>query len=150
MPEQTHQRIDLAKEQLDVALELFFSKRSFVSALTLAGAAEEILGKALVHRNEVPWLEHEHGMVAEVEHVLRGQPYKYNDFLSEKNRVRNATKHMRDASESHIVADMEDEALWMIVRALENYRSLNLPSTAHTEYFSSWFWKNVVGIDYDG
>jgi hypothetical protein len=47
MAKQSYQRIDLATEQLDVALELFLSRRSFVSALTLAGAAEEILGKAL-------------------------------------------------------------------------------------------------------
>ena len=150
MPEQTYQRIDLAIEQLDVALELFLSRRSFVSALTLAGAAEEILGRALVHRGEAPWLEHEHGMVAEIEEILRGQPYKLKDFVNEKNRVRNAAKHMRDASEPAIVSDMEDEALWMIVRALENYRSLDLPSTPRTEDFDSWFWKNVAGIDYDG
>jgi hypothetical protein len=57
---------------------------------------------------------------------------------------------MRDMSESVIVADMENEALWMIVRALENHRSLDLPSTQRTEDFDSWFWKNVAGIDYDG
>ena len=45
MAEQTYERIELAKEHLDLALDLFLSKRSMVSALTLAGAAEEILGR---------------------------------------------------------------------------------------------------------
>ena len=37
---------------LDDALSLFLKGKSFVSALTLAGAAEEILGKALSHRGQ--------------------------------------------------------------------------------------------------
>jgi hypothetical protein len=45
--DQTYNRVDLAAEQLDVALSLFLENQSLVSALTLAGAAEEILGKAL-------------------------------------------------------------------------------------------------------
>src|SRR5688572_22389684 len=39
--EQAYQRVKLAEEQLDVALDLFLSKRSLVSALPLAGAAKE-------------------------------------------------------------------------------------------------------------
>jgi len=47
MPQYTFDRLQLAVEQLDVAIELFRSGRSDVAALTLAGAAEEILGKML-------------------------------------------------------------------------------------------------------
>lgn len=68
---QTHRRIDLAQEQLDVALELFLSKRSLVSALTLAGAAEEIFSKALKFRGKKTALEYEHSVVAPVEEFLR-------------------------------------------------------------------------------
>ncbi len=150
MPHQTYQRVELAAEQLDVALELFLSGRSFVSALTLAGAAEEILGKALVHGNQEPWLEQEYDIVAEPEKIRRGEPYKYKYFLKEKNRVRNAVKHMPDASSSSIDTNMEDEALDMIVRARTNYRLLSLPSTRQMDQFDSWFSTNVVGIDYDG
>lgn len=42
-----HDQIELAAEQLGTAIELFLAERSDVSVLTLAGAAEEILGRAV-------------------------------------------------------------------------------------------------------
>jgi hypothetical protein len=36
MADQTYNRIELAREQLDIALSLFLKRKSFVSALTLA------------------------------------------------------------------------------------------------------------------
>jgi Na+-translocating ferredoxin:NAD+ oxidoreductase RnfE subunit len=46
MAEITHNKVEIAIEQLEIALDLFLSGKSYVSALTLAGAAEEIFGKA--------------------------------------------------------------------------------------------------------
>ena len=40
-------KLDAAKLQLETAIELHLDKRAFIPAITLAGAAEEILGKAL-------------------------------------------------------------------------------------------------------
>jgi hypothetical protein len=54
------ERTNLAQKQLDVAIDLFLSKRCFVSSLTLVGAAEEILGKALTHGGKNNWLQHEY------------------------------------------------------------------------------------------
>jgi hypothetical protein len=146
--EQTHQRIELAQEQLDVALDLFLSKRSFVSALTLAGAAEEILGKALKFRGKKTALEYEHSVVAPVEEFLRRRSFALKDLINEKNRVRNAAKHM-EVSEAEVVADLEDEALWMLVRACENYKRLDFQSTPRMQEFDDWFHEHVVGIKID-
>ena len=107
----SYQRIDLAKEQLDVALEIFLSHKSNVSALTLAGAAEEIFGKSLTQRGEKTTLQHEHSIIAPVEKLLQHKPYNWKEFILEKNRVRNAAKHMKDKTESTVIADIEDEAL---------------------------------------
>jgi len=38
-------KIDAAVEQLDWAIRLFLDQKAYVPAITLAGAAEEILGK---------------------------------------------------------------------------------------------------------
>lgn len=149
MAEQTHQRIALAQEQLDVALELFLLKRSMVSALTLAGAAEEILGKALQHRGKKTTLEYEHSVIEPVEKFLRRQPFLWKDFIDEKNRVRNAAKHMGAQSDTQVVADLEDEALWMLVRACDNHKRLDLEATPRMAEFDDWFYENVVGIKID-
>ena len=51
MAEETYERLFLAKGQLDTALELFLDQRNYSSAITLAGAAEEIFGRALTLRD---------------------------------------------------------------------------------------------------
>jgi hypothetical protein len=149
MPEQTYQRIDLAKEQLDVGLELFLSQRSVVSALTLAGAAEEILGKTLSLRGEESTLKYSYSRIAPVRELLHRRQYNWKNFIDEKNRVRNAAKHVQDASKSSVVADLEVEALWMLVRACDNYLRLGLNPTPRMEEFDDWFSKNVVGTEHD-
>ena len=149
MAEQAYRRIKLAEEQLDVALELFLSKRSLVSALTLAGAAEEILGQALKFRGKRTTLEFEHSAIEQVETFLRSQPFLWKDFINEKNRVRNAAKHMREQSEAEVIADLEDEALWMLVRACDNHKRLDLEATPRIAEFDNWFYENVVGIKID-
>jgi hypothetical protein len=40
---------------------------------------------------------------------------------------------------------MEDKALWMIVRAGENARLLEIQQTNAMAQFSDWFSKNIVG-----
>ena len=147
MVEAVHSRLELANEQLDVALELFLSKRSFVASLTLAGAAEEIFGKALTHKGKKTTLEYEHTVIAPVEEFLRQKPLTWKVFAKEKNRVRNAAKHMGEKTELDLVADLEDEALWMVVRACDNYQRLDLPSTDRMNEFNEWFLKTVVGVD---
>ncbi len=149
MTEQTHLRIELAEQQLEVALELFLSGRSMVSALTLAGAAEEILGNALKLRGKKTTLEYEHSVIAPVEAFLRREPLNWKTFINEKNRVRNAAKHMDDATDSEVVADLEDEALWMLVRACDNYKRLDLQPTPRMQDFDNWFYENVAGIKID-
>ena len=149
MAEASYRRIDLALEQLDVALELFLSKRSMVSALTLAGAAEEILGKTLKLNGRKTTLEFEHSAIEQVETFLRRQPFTWKDFIDEKNRVRNAAKHIGEESGAEIIADLEDEALWMLVRACDNHKRLDLPATSRMAEFEDWFYENVVGIKID-
>ena len=44
---ETLSNLEIAKRQLERAISLFFDEQDFVSSLTLAGAAEKILGKIL-------------------------------------------------------------------------------------------------------
>lgn len=149
MAEEIHDRVTLAKEQLDVALELFLSERSFVAALTLAGAVEEVLGKALALRGKKSTLQYEHSVIAPVEKFLRRQTLTWKVFIEEKNRVRNAAKHMDGQSQLTVHADLKDEALWMLVRACDNYNRLDLSTTDRMTEFNEWFYTNVVGIRTD-
>jgi hypothetical protein len=50
-------KTDAAVEQLDWAIRLFLDHQAYRSAVTLAGAAEEILGKAAGHRAAIGLLK---------------------------------------------------------------------------------------------
>ena len=49
-------------------------------------------------------------------------------------------------SDTEVVADLEDEALWMLVRACDNHKRLDLEATPRMAEFDDWFYENVVGI----
>ena len=146
MPHATHRRVNLAVEQLDVALELFLEKRSYVSALTLAGAAEEILGTAAVLAGEKPILRHHYDTLAPYHQLLHREPLEWKDYANMENFSRNVSKHMDSGTEDHVEFDTEISALRMLVRACANYDSLGLPRTERMCAFDNWFYENVVGV----
>lgn len=144
--EKEHVRIDLAVEQLEIALRLFLNKESFVSALTLAGASEEILGKQLSFQSIETTLSSEFIAIKPVRNLFGKEEFLWRNFIDERNRVRNAAKHMSDESHATVFANIEDEALWMIVRACDNYNRLGLTPISAMADFDIWFYENVVGV----
>jgi len=140
--EQTYNKVDLAREQLNVAMSFFLKGRSLVSALTLAGAAEDILGKALSHSGQQNSLELKYEVMEPI--LTMGNQTKEN-FIRDENRALNAI--MASATEPSVTLDLEEAASSMIVRACYNYDLLGLPRTAKMREFDSWFYENVIGLE---
>ncbi|MEJ6120851.1 hypothetical protein MT390_02995 [Vibrio sp. 2-Bac 85] len=142
-----HNKIEIAIEQLETALDLFISGKSYVSALTLGGAAEEILGMALkidgvknsiqelyknYNRPGLEWLN---------------PPKNWKEFTTNgENKVRNAVKHLSSKDDLTFEADIQDEAVWMLVRATDNYNRLGFKPTDLMHEFNGWFYEHIVGI----
>jgi hypothetical protein len=109
-------KLDAALRQLDVAIRLFF-EGDYVSSLTLAGAAEEILGK----------LSERAGLSVSID-ILTNHHRKDTDpaLSNEKskevisgvaNRGRNQAKHANDPNEMYC----DNEKIWplqMLMRAI--------------------------------
>ncbi len=146
---QAYRRVDLASEQLGVAFRLFLDERSYAAALTLAGAAEEVLGRAVEHKGKKSSLQEQYEMMAPLDEMLKGKPLKYSQYADEMNEARNALKHMRSPDEITFTADLEMAAVWMLARASSNYERLGLEKTDDMRRFEDWFYVNVVGLDYD-
>jgi len=146
LSEQTYTRVSLAVEQLDLALMLFLDMRSYVSALTLAGAAEEILGRALVIAGKGNTLRQKYESMATFHEALHRAPLKWADFVDGENRARNAVKHLRLAIDETLTVDLEHTALWMIVRACDNFERIGMARTERMFQFDEWFHVNVAGI----
>lgn len=141
-----HSRVELAIEQLFVSIELFLERRSYVSSLTLSGAADEVLGRYLHLQGRENCLRWQFNTVRPVECFLRNNDFGWKVFTRERNAARNSVKHMDAEGEEVFSCDLMDEALWMIVRAKNNYERLGFEETELIEEFNHWFDKNVVVV----
>jgi hypothetical protein len=140
MTDQSSNRFGHATEQLDEAISLFLEGQS-VSGLKLAGAADEIFCKALSDIGKQNFLDWKY---EELEPILVMQHQTKEDFIRDENALI-AVAHS-SASEPSDILDLEDGALWMIVRACEDADRLGLLRTARMSEFDSWFYEHVVGV----
>lgn len=124
-------KLQLAVHQLGVAIRLFL-EGDYLSSLTLAGAAEEILGK----------LSERTGVAISVEEIIKFH-WKDTDpnltdterrriILSVLNAARNAVKHANDPNEGDFVVE-QMHPLQMIMRAMPMARRLGLPPALEKE-----------------
>jgi hypothetical protein len=110
---------ELARSQLNVALRLYMAGEEYPSVITLAGAAEEILGKVVSELGLKPALKRALGELLEAHRTIWGQEAKETDYAQLRTRARNEMKHR--CSGADVSLDYEKESAQLISRALENY-----------------------------
>jgi hypothetical protein len=116
-------KLDVAKIQLETAIELHLDKRAYIPAITLEGAAEEILGKALPSGQQTAKQELSQALLTKYQLTITEKELS-DQYL---NKTRNNLKHIGDCSATHIEIEPESESLGMLARALTNYIMLSLP-----------------------
>lgn len=115
--------LQVAEIQLNRAIRLFLGERDFVSALTLAGAAEEILGSLLTKAGQKNALQETvEASIAMEKLLLRNNGSKPKDVRDIANYFRNRLKHHNDNEPLGFSADYY--AADMIDRAAQNYFKL--------------------------
>uniref|UniRef100_UPI0040475EF9 hypothetical protein n=1 Tax=Mariniflexile sp. TaxID=1979402 RepID=UPI0040475EF9 len=133
--ERTLNKVDVAKTQLDAAIQAY-GRGEDVVAVTLAGAAEEIFGAMCFRQNIKNAVE----KIAELSHlsVISDNPKKCITYL---NDVRNCLKHAKELNEDvFVMADMG--SFVMIVRALGNAELLGIfDSVTMTKFRNGEFLK---------
>jgi len=106
-------KIDAAVDQMDWAIKLFLDHQAYVPAITLAGAAEEIIGVTLQDKAVFAQLKTKFATEFKLPEKVISQAYL--------NKMKNWLKHwqgLRD--EETISVDLEGEAVQYLVRALTN------------------------------
>ena len=121
-------------------------RRSNVSALTLAGATEEILGRAVKLAGGENAMQQAYEASALTHRYLHGKELKWQDFADGENYARNAAKHLLHDRCTTVEADFRRAAMWMIVRACANYDRLDLARTDRMREFDNWFYEHEVGV----
>ena len=128
-------KIDVAAHQLDWAIRLFLDHKDYIPAITLAGAAEEILGKAV-------------GAGAIYETLKKKFASQFP--LTEKevsqdhlNKARNWLKHWDGRTNTETVClELDKEAIQYIVRALANLATHDGSQPSEGPRFSAWISEN--------
>jgi hypothetical protein len=134
MADKSHDCRCIALSQLETALRLYFERSNFFSVITLAGNADEILGKILKTKGKESSLEELKKAVAAVHLHLFEEVLPESVVAERANRAKNAIKHGIGEAPT-ITLDAEQEAKDMLNRAIDNYWVLEQWLTPAMEKF---------------
>lgn len=124
--------LKIAFQQLEEALRLFLERQDCVCSATLAGAAEEILGKKLnKDQRSLEMLK----ISLSAEYNMTGK-----EVIDFANSYRNSLKHGGNNNETQ--DDSETWAISLILRALTNLTSLGFPLSDNGHQFLQWIYQN--------
>lgn len=130
-------KTDIAKRQIETAIDLFLTDRDFVSALGLAGAAEEILGVLLKRAGKNNMLQNLYDWYR----TTSGDAVDYKEFAKNANFTRNTLKHASSPDEDNVEV-YRWETVQMLMRAMSNWKELGLDPTAKMLEFNRWLQNN--------
>ena len=108
-------KLVIAHRQLEVAARLYIEGADYLAVVTLAGAAEEILGNLLRRSGQEAMIDR----IVEMDQELTGGR-AFSVVNAEVNRARNALKHAKVPDEDTVTIE-PGEATAMLARALVNY-----------------------------
>lgn len=135
---------EIAKIQLAEAINLFLAEK-YLCAITLAGAAEEVLARLLNQRGEISVVEKSFQSIQNIREktglsVMSGKPK--NEIFNEWNYARNTLKHHGKTDDEAVTINLFDEAYWMIKRGLANAEKLKIPIKNQLD-FENWIIINI-------
>ncbi len=133
-------KIDAAADQLDWSIRLFLDHQAYVPAITLAGAAEEIIGETLSDQSAFSLLKAK----------LSDQYNLSEEIVSQShlNKAKNWLKHWQGLQDDETVSlELETEAIQYIVRGMANLvaHDHSLPSEALR--FFEWLKRNQGNLN---
>ena len=108
--------------QLKQAIRLYIEGADLISAITLAGAAEEILGIMVRKKGGKTALDKKIESMCEVFQIAYNTPADKKVFRNIRSKAKNSPKHFGSGQSEQI--DLEREAAEMIDRAIQNHERL--------------------------
>jgi len=131
----TVRKIDAAIDQLNWAIKLFLDHQAYIPAITLAGAAEEVVGEAVLSN----------ATFRKLKKILSEETGITEEAVSQEylNKTKNWLKHwnkMKDVESLEI--ELETEAIQYIVRAINNLLIYDELLASETPRFLNWLNKN--------
>ena len=114
MAEETYEKLDIACQQLNTAIDLFFEDANHFSVITLTGAAEEILGRYMELIGKQSSLDGIVKGTALVHKHLYGEELPHKEFKFRANMARNSIKHLDSDEDLNVMFDSKEEMINML------------------------------------
>jgi len=132
-------KLVIADEMLETAIELFLDEKKYFQSLHLAGAAQEIYGK---------WIringgkDHTSTMLDQFE-KLSNEPIDRKSIKKEDKRPKNSIKHIDNKNDRYTLLNPELDTLVILSEAVTEHFKLKRTATINTERFINYF-KNTL------
>jgi hypothetical protein len=107
----TLSKIEVAEHQLNAAIRLYLDEDDFVSAITLAGAAEEILGKLLEKQGRQHSLAEFADACVKVGEDVFCEQWTTKHFVETQTFFRNGLKHLNDGEPLTVPSSAAEEII---------------------------------------
>lgn len=122
MPDTLISAEEIAEQQLLAALRMW-RENAFIPCITLAGAAEEILGKRLRRIGREPTFDNMKRVIIELARLQGDVDSKTDGIVADLlNRTKNELKHY--AEDESLAFDFREDAIELLERATANYTLL--------------------------
>jgi hypothetical protein len=132
-------KIDAAVDQLDWAIRLFLDHKAYVPAIALAGAADEILGRAVGNRAAFEVLKKKFAADFSLPEKVVSEAHL--------NKAKNWLKHWDGHTDDEkIRLELDEEALQYIVRALANLVAHDASQPSEGPRFWAWMSENRLDL----
>ena len=135
----SYTKLELAVHQLDRAIVLLLDEGDCISAITLAGAAEEILGNMVRLQGGTSAHQELIDDCMSLSKRTPGEPVKSSEFHEIFAYLRNELKHYRQGSDITVSAEC---AYPELDRAADNLRRLNVPESSAVQRYTSKRWSS--------
>ena len=134
---------DVAKLQLQTAVDIFLRGLDRSSVITLAGAASGILDTLVKRAGKEPFVDYARRVD---QHIVGHTPKRksYSHHIEKKLGVI-AHKHLSSDDSETVDLDLEKMAVDALNRAIADYITLNGQDEPFVRAFLGWAWKNTDG-----
>jgi hypothetical protein len=135
----TIKKLDIALNHLQLAIDMFLKNQDLLCIITLAGAADEILGQYATRAGEKTMLDLLCSSLKKEHSInMTDKDFKWV-YL---NKSKNSIKHFDKKDIETIELDPELEALSMLIRAIGNLYSHDNTVTFNTPALMEWIYEN--------
>ena len=131
--------VDIALIQLRTAVQSY-NKNNYISAITLAGAADEILGQIARKESDTDAALDEKVWLDQITDYFYKPRLPLNKILKSRNKVKNQLKHNDSGINIEIKHDFKFEAETFILGAIRNYELITGHMPKDRTIISFWKW----------